>query len=216
LVLPDGGSVAQIIAGMQWAVEQGADVINMSLGGLTMEAEVPSIFTVAIVNALLAGVPVVVAIGNDGAQTTGDPGNDLFAFAVGASDSVDQIAGFSGGRTHLLTESVIVDSLPLPYMKPDISAPGVEIVSSVPGGGYAAFNGTSMATPHVAGAVALLLANTSIKDRVSGPDRAFLIQDLLTSSVEELGENGQDQRFGFGRLNVLRAIGMARELGFAP
>ena len=85
LVLPDGGSIAQIIAGMQWAIDQGADVINMSLGGLTTETEVPSFFTVAIVNALLAGVPVVTAIGNDGAQTTGDPGNDLFSFSVGAT-----------------------------------------------------------------------------------------------------------------------------------
>lgn len=217
LVLPAGGTVAQIIAGMQWAVAKGADVINMSLGGLNTEAAVLNLFTVPIVNSLLAGIPVVVAIGNDGQQTTGDPGNDLFAFAVGASDSDDKIAGFSGGRTHLLTDSVVVDPglLPLPYMKPDISAPGVGVVSSVPGGGYAAFNGTSMATPHVAGAIALLLSNTSIKAQVSGPNRAFLIQDLLTSSVEELGENGQDQRFGFGRLNVLRAIGLARELGFA-
>lgn len=220
LVLPGGsGTIAQIIGGMEWAVEQGADVINMSLGSLTTEAEVPSAFTLAIVNSLLAGVPVVVAIGNDGAQTTGDPGNDLFAFAVGASDTSDKIAGFSGGRTHLITESDFIDpeALPLPYMKPDISAPGVEIMSSIPGEEeYAPSSGTSMAAPHVAGAIALLLGNTSIRDQSSGPDRTFLIRDLLTSSVEELGENGQDQRFGFGRLNILRAIGMARELGFAP
>jgi hypothetical protein len=49
---------------------------------------------------------------------------------------------------------------------------------------------------------------------VEGPERAFLLQDLLSGSVEELGEAGQDQRYGFGRLDVLRAIGFAWERGY--
>ncbi len=219
LVLPGGGgSVAQIIAGIQWAVSQNADVINMSLGGLTTDVAVPEVFTNAVVGALVSGVPVAVAIGNEGNQTTGNPGNELFSFAVGATASRDEVAGFSGGRTHLLTNSTIVDpnNLPLPYMKPEISAPGVAVMSSIPGNDYAPFSGTSMATPHVAGAVALLLANSSIREQETGADRAFLIQDMLIASVEELGENGQDHRFGFGRLNVLRAIGMAHEQGYMP
>ena len=217
LVLPGGsGTDAQIIAGMQWALEQGADVINMSLSGLTFEPEVPGFYTEAIVNALLAGTPVVTAIGNDGDQVTGPPANDLLAFAVGATDPNDEVTGFSGGRTHALTESDIFDpnDLPIIYMKPDVSAPGFAIRSSVPGGAWEAFNGTSMATPHVAGAVAVLLSGTSIRDDLDGPDRAFLILDLLAGSAEELGERGQDQRFGFGRIDVLRAVGMAHELGF--
>ena len=71
-----------------------------------------------------------------------------------------------------------------------------------------------MAAPHVAGAIALLLSATSIANQVDPQNRAFLIQDLLTGSVEELGEAGQDHRFGFGRLDVLRAIGFALELGY--
>ena len=71
-----------------------------------------------------------------------------------------------------------------------------------------------MATPHVAGAIALLLSATSIKQRVVPTNRAFLIQDLLTGSVEELGETGQDHRFGFGRIDILQSIGFAREKGF--
>jgi hypothetical protein len=71
-----------------------------------------------------------------------------------------------------------------------------------------------MATPHVAGAIALLLSATSIREKVGPNERAFLIQDLLTGSVEELGESGKNHRFGFGRLDVLRAIGFAKELGY--
>lgn len=71
-----------------------------------------------------------------------------------------------------------------------------------------------MATPHVSGAVALLLSATSIRSQLQGAKRVFLIQDLLAGSVEELGESGQDHRYGFGRIDVLRAIGFAREGGF--
>lgn len=104
--------------------------------------------------------------------------------------------------------------LPLLYSKPDLSAPGVAIYSSVPGGGWKAMSGTSMASPHVAGAIALLLSATTIRKKESGAHRAFLISDLITGSVEDLGESGQDHRYGFGRLDVLRAIDFARERGY--
>ena len=70
-----------------------------------------------------------------------------------------------------------------------------------------------MAAPHVSGAIALLLSATSIRD-VPAEERAFLIQDLLMATVEELGETGQDHRYGFGRIDVLRAVGHAWELGY--
>ncbi len=217
LVLKGGsGTDAQVLAGMNWAVGTGADVVSMSLGGLTLGPDIPSIYTAAIVTCLRAGIPVVTAIGNEGEQTSGSPGNDLFAFAVGATDHRDLPAGFSGGRTQVIQQSAFIppDALPLPYSKPDVSAPGVAVVSAVPGGQWAAFNGTSMATPHVSGAVALLLSATSIRNQLQAAKRAFLIQDLLVGSVEELGESGQDHRYGFGRIDVLRAIGFARERGF--
>jgi hypothetical protein len=196
--------------------EQQVHVISMSLGGLTMDPEVPSTYTEAILTCLRAGIPVVVAIGNEGSQTTGLPGNDIFAFSVGATDYMDLAAGFSGGRTQIIRKSSYIPpaDLPLPYMKPEVSAPGVAVQSSVPGGKWEAFNGTSMATPHVAGALALLLSNTSILKTVKPVERGFLLQDLITGSVEELGESGQNHRFGFGRIDVLRAIGFARELGY--
>jgi subtilisin family serine protease len=211
-----GGSDAQVLAGIDWALlVEKVDVINMSLGGLTMGPEVPSYYTEAILSCVQAGVPVVTAIGNEGHQTSGSPGNDLFSFSVGATDSEDRVAGFSGGRTQIINESNYIspDFLPLPYSKPEISAPGLAIRSAIPGGDWATFNGTSMATPHVAGAIALLLSATKLRTMDPG-ERAFFIQDLLTGSVEELGEVGQDHRFGFGRLDILRAVGFAKEKGF--
>jgi subtilisin family serine protease len=211
-----GGTDAQVLAGITWAIEQGVDAINMSLGGLVLDAETPPVYTIAILTSLLAGTPVITAIGNEGAQTTGLPGNDLFALAVGATDHLDRPAGFSGGRTQLIRESDFIDAeiLPLPYMKPEVAAPGVAVVSSLPGGEWAALNGTSMAAPHVAGAVALLMSATGLR-AVPAQERAFVVQDLLLGSVDELGEAGQDHRFGFGRLNVLKAIGFALERGLS-
>jgi subtilisin family serine protease len=217
LVLNGGsGTDAQVLAGIDWAIDQKVDAISMSLGGLWLDVEVPDPFTAALLSALAAGIPVVSAIGNEGSQTTGLPGNDWFAFSVGATDEQDRAAGFSGGRTHIVRESRYLDpnDLPLVYSKPEVSAPGVAVQSSVPGKKWAVFNGTSMATPHVAGAIALLLSATQIRDKVTDAQRALLIEDLLTGSVEELGESGQDHRYGFGRIDVLRAIGFAKDSGY--
>ncbi|RJF93443.1 S8 family serine peptidase [Sphingomonas cavernae] len=213
-----GGTHAQILAGMEWAINQNVDAISMSLGGLIMEPDVPSTYTRAILSAVKSGIPVVTAIGNEGHQTTGSPASDFLAFAVGATDHEDRAAGFSGGRTQVISESPVFppQTLPLVYSKPDLSAPGVAVFSSVPGGQWQHMNGTSMAAPHVAGAIALLLSGTSIArpSRVPRDQKAFVIQDLLTGSARELGEAGQNHRFGFGRLDVLSAIGFARDLGY--
>jgi subtilisin family serine protease len=212
-----GGTDAQVLAGIDWCVELRVDVISMSLGGLIMDAETPPTYTEAILTCLEAGIPVVAAIGNEGEQTSGSPGNDLFALSVGATDPYDRVAGFSGGRTQILRESDCIDPkyLPLPYSKPEITAPGVAIYSSVPvaKGKYKALNGTSMATPHVAAGIALLLSATTIGQE-KGTHKTTLIKDLILGSVEELGESGQDHRYGFGRLDVLRAIDFAIIRGY--
>ncbi len=216
LVLKEGsGTDAQILAGIEWAIESGFDIINMSLGGFELGAQVQDTYTLAMLNANRAGIPVVVAVGNDGRQTSGTPGNDVFAYAVGATDSRDDAAGFSGGRTQIITDSNVIasDYLPYVYSKPDVCAPGAAVRSAVPGGGYESWNGTSMATPHVAGAMALLLSATSLQD-VDSTERAFLIQDLISTGVEELGEAGHDHRFGMGRVDALRSVGFAYEQGF--
>lgn len=217
LVLKKGtGTDAQILAGMEWAINSGADVISLSLGGLQLSSNVLDTYTRTIIKANQLGIPVVVAVGNEGSQTSGSPGNDYFAFTVGATDSEDWAAGFSGGRTQVFTNSPYVkpEYLPLVYSKPDVAAPGVDIYSSIPGGQWEAWNGTSMATPHVAGAMALLMGKPGKLASEPKTQRANLVQSLLISTVKELGEAGQNHRFGHGRIDVLRAMGYARELGY--
>ncbi|MBI3407616.1 MAG: S8 family serine peptidase [Planctomycetes bacterium] len=211
-----GGTDAQILAGIEWAIEQHVDVISMSLGGLTLTPETPNTYTRAILTALMAGIPVVTSIGNEGNQTTGTPGNDQLAYAVGATDHRDLPAGFSGGRTHIIYEAPHLppEVLPFTYMKPEVSAPGVAIFSCAPGAKSKLLSGTSMAAPHVAGSIALLLSAAAKLREVSPRDRGFLLQDLITSSVEELGEVGQNHRYGYGRIDVLRAIAFAHEQGY--
>ncbi|GAA4299394.1 S8 family serine peptidase [Streptomyces venetus] len=160
-VLDDGGfgSDSEILAGMEWAVAQGADVINMSLGG----GDTPAIDPMeAAVNKLSEekGVLFAIAAGNEGEfgeQTVGSPGSAAAALTVGAVDDKDKLAPFSSRGPGL-------DGA----LKPDVTAPGVDITAaSAPGNqiagevgenppGYMTISGTSMATPHVAGAAAIL------------------------------------------------------------
>ena len=211
----NGGSDAQVLAGIDWAIESNVDVINLSLGGLNVEPFVNPAYQRALINALRAGIPVIAAIGNDGSQTSGAPGNDIFSFAVGAIDSNDRTAGFSGGRTQVLRSSPYIppNHLPLVYSKPDVSAPGVNVYSCVPKGKWSHLNGTSMASPHVAGAVAAFLSAVSLH-ALAPHEKATLIKDILMGSVDDLGESGQDHRYGFGRINLFRAIDVAKELGY--
>lgn len=220
-----GGSECQVLAGIRWMLTQGVDVINLSIGKFIADPETPPVFSLAIFNCMRAGIPAVVAIGNEGAQTTDSPGNDLMAYSVGATDLNDNPTGFSGGRTQILRHTDIPDFpsrlLPFFYRKPEIAAPGVAIRTSVPrdaqGNDRWVFDsGTSLATAHVSGAVALLLSATTIRQYTQAAERTYAIQDALSGSVVELGESGHDQRFGWGRLDVLRAISFAHESGFKP
>jgi subtilisin family serine protease len=194
LVLPGGGgSFAQIVSGMQWALEQGSQVLNLSLGGFGYS----EIWNLPLLNATLAGVLVVASIGNSGHGTSGGPGNDIFALGVGATHPEDQAAGFSAGQTLAVSHVRFGDVV---YLKPDLSAPGVQVLSAIPGSELAALSGTSMAAPHVTGAAALLLS--SAPGLAGNP---LLLRSVLLATVEDYGDAGHDQRFGFGRLDALAA-----------
>jgi hypothetical protein len=71
-----------------------------------------------------------------------------------------------------------------------------------------------MAAPHVAGAIALLLSATNIRAKEPCQLRANLVLDLICGAVDDLGETGQDHRYGFGRLDVLRAVDFAKQRGY--
>lgn len=150
------GTDSEIIAGMQWAAGQDADIISMSLGG----ADTPEIDPIEqAVETLSAEQDVlfVIAAGNgpQGSQPVASPGSAPSALTVGAVDRDDSLASFS------LTGPTVGDGA----VKPDLTAPGVEIVAALHSAGtiappvedgYTALSGTSMATPHVAGVAALI------------------------------------------------------------
>ncbi|MFI6499024.1 S8 family peptidase [Nonomuraea typhae] len=191
LVLPGGsGTFAQVVAGMQWCVAEGVHVINMSLGG----PKYTTLWNLPILNAWLSGVVVVASIGNSGQGTSGGPGNDPLCIGVGATHPAEFAAGFSGGQ---VLPEVSWGPHQLTYIKPDICAPGVRVVSSVGKDGLASFNGTSMAAPHVAGVVALL---QSAEPALRGDP--YATRALLLGCVEDYGEAGRDPRYGFGRVDA--------------
>ena len=150
---PNANSPA-IVAAIEAAVADGMDVINFSGGEPEIEPS-RDIVARALDAAAAAGVVSVVAAGNDyndfGAGSVSSPANSEAAIAVGAVE----IGGSPTTRTHAEFSSVGPTTISL-RLKPDVAAPGVDVLSSVPGGGWSEFSGTSMAAPHVAGSAALL------------------------------------------------------------
>ena len=144
------GNSPELVAAIEAAVADGMDVINMSLGEPEIEPS-RDIVVKALGAAARAGVVPVISAGNDfeefGRGSVGSPGATPEAITVGAVARDDVVAGFSS-------------SGPTPQSlqhKPEVSAPGVSILSAAPGNSYTQLSGTSMAAPHVAGAAALLL-----------------------------------------------------------
>ncbi len=145
-----------------------------------------------------AGIAPVFAAGNPsaGPGSIGAPGNAPEAITVGATDRYDQVASFSGrGPSFYEGEQ-----------KPELSAPGVDINSALPGGGYSgpAWSGTSMAAPHVAGLVALMVS-ADLQDGY----RDFNVDELehfMEGTAVDLGLTGPDDAYGYGRIDAYDAV----------
>ena len=196
------GNSPEIVAGIEQAVKDGMNVINLSLGEPEVE-QGRDIVVKAIDAAAAAGVVPVIAAGNDfeeaGRGSVGSPGTAPAAITVAAStegDSgpADVIAGFSSsGPTPMSLQ-----------MKPDVTAPGVNILSSLPGNQWSAhdWSGTSMASPHVAGAAAVL------KQRHPGWTVAQ-IKSALESTGDAVHSSGTTEvpstREGGGRIDLVHA-----------
>lgn len=160
--------------------DEGVDVISMSLGGgssTTMQQAVQRAWDNG------NGALVVAAAGNDGTSNVSYPAGYPEAMSVAATDRNDQKASFSQFNSDV-----------------EIAAAGVDVLSTVPGGGYEAFSGTSMATPHVAGAAAV------VKSANPGLTAAQL-RSRLQQGVDDLGTPGRDPQFGFGRVDLVKALG---------
>ncbi|WP_424357054.1 S8 family serine peptidase [Methanocella sp. MCL-LM] len=189
------GSNSNILKGIDWAVQNNADIISMSLGSSSHSQASDD----AIKRAVDAGVTVIVAAGNSGpnAKTVACPGDSPYAITVGATDRNDQIASFSSrgptydGRT-----------------KPDVTNMGVGLVaakatgvaSSKPVGQYyQAMSGTSMATPMTSGVAALLLQ--------AKPDLTpAQMKDALTKTAKPLGSGVPNNNYGYGRVDATAAL----------
>ncbi|ONI84726.1 hypothetical protein ALI22I_29905 [Saccharothrix sp. ALI-22-I] len=197
-----GGRESDIIAGMEWAVSAQADVVNLSLGSAwpTDGSDPMS----QAVNRLTeqSGALFVVAAGNSGPddQSIGSPAAADAALTVGAVDRSDNLAEFSSRGPRWLDNAI----------KPDITAPGVDIVAArakngtigTPvGDGHVALSGTSMATPHVAGAAAILAGQHP--DWTAAQLKSALMGSAKPNPTLSVYEQGA------GRVDVARAAGQA-------
>ncbi|MGW7426390.1 S8 family peptidase [Streptomyces sp. NPDC054813] len=183
---------SDIVEGLAWAAQHGAKVINLSLGD-TDTPETDALEAMVDTVTRDYGTLVVAAAGNSGPDKVSSPASDDRALAVGAAEDDDDLAVFSSVGPR------VGDS----GLKPDIIAPGVNVVAARAGGttaddGYVAMSGTSMATPHVTGAAAILFQQH--------PDwTAEQVKRQLMQSATGAKEHGAYFQ-GAGRVDVARAV----------
>lgn len=192
------GSYAQVIGGIQWAVDRNADVASLSLGVQAYEED----FISPVRNAQSAGTIVVSSAGNDGDGSSGSPANVYETFAVGAATDAGEITHFSSGET-IVTDDVWSSppaDWPNTYTVPNVAAPGSGIESAAPGGGYQYKSGTSMAAPHVTGSIALL---RSINEDLRPAEITAALEETAWKPDGEAP--GQDTRYGYGIVDVKAA-----------
>ncbi|GAA0244919.1 hypothetical protein GCM10009000_070860 [Halobacterium noricense] len=215
MVIPGGsGSTEGVIGGVQWAVEEDADVASLSLGaGCGLFGPVYNDAWIPVIeNARSLGTAFVSSSGNSGEGCVGSPGNDFNSSSIGASDINRDIAEFSSGQEIDKSNwENPPESWPDTFIKPDVSAPGVDVLSAEPGGSYQELSGTSMAAPHVAGTVALM--------RSANPDASVEeIENALESTAEkpddwDAPEDERDTRYGMGIIDAYAAVD---EMIFVP
>ncbi|MBN1756532.1 S8 family serine peptidase [bacterium] len=213
-VLSSSGSGRQANAweGVQYAVQEGAQAMNLSIGWRYTDGGDRSSWRTVVSNAVAAGVVMVIAAGNE--RSFGEPppnnmrtpGDVPEALTIGSTTFIDSLSSFSSIGPVGWGEIEPFFDYPYPpgLLKPDISAPGSEILSSTLGGGYGNNSGTSMASPHVTGTVALMLqANPELS-----PEE---VKGFIQASAVDRGPAGPDSLFGAGRLNSYQAVLLAME-----
>lgn len=187
------GTIYNVAAGIEWAADNGAKIINLSLGSVSGSSTLKA----AVDYAYNKGVLVIAAGGNCGDSSYDDngcsyqdqpvyPGAYGNVMAVASTDSSDNQSSFSNQGSYI-----------------DIAAPGSTIYSTYLSSSYTFMSGTSMATPHVAGLAALLWSENS----------GWTNQQVWTqiaSTAQDLGTSGWDSQFGYGRINAATAMGVSQ------
>jgi subtilase family protein len=193
-------------AGMQYALDNGADVVSFSSGWLDIWSPAYATWRNNVKNLMDAGVLFVTIAHNDSSATgtpnnVRTPGRVPVALTVGATDSADVIAGFSNqGPVTWQTVAPFFDyPWPPGLRKPDVAAPGVAVNSTIIPSGYGNMNGTSMAAPHASGLAALLLD----EDPALTP---YDLKLIIEETAVDLGAAGPDNVYGWGRINALAAV----------
>jgi hypothetical protein len=209
-----GGQVSQLIDALEYCIEQQIDVVNLSLGG----ADPSEALEQQIIRARQAGVACIVAAGNSG-STVQYPGSSPNVLTVAAIGRVNE---FPADSYHAQTLTQQVDangffSARFTCFGPEIAvcAPGVAITSSVPDNSFAAWDGTSMATPHVTGLAALVLAHHPDfrgAGSLRNAERVERLFQIIKQSCQPL-MLGDQRRTGFGLPDVMRAVGIAPAQG---
>jgi subtilisin len=185
------GALSGIIAAVEWCADHDIQITNNSYGILT---DPGATFKAAFDAAYADGVLQIAAAGNDRSKWYTIFFSDIVSYpawyasvvAVAATDINNKVASFSSFGPSV-----------------ELSAPGVSIESTIPGGAYATWSGTSMATPHVVGAAALVMK--------SGISSAAAVRERLQVTADDLGPAGRDRDYGFGLVDADEAV-----LGTAP
>ncbi|MDI6820298.1 MAG: S8 family serine peptidase [Candidatus Hodarchaeaceae archaeon] len=179
-VLADNGKgyVSDVVEGIDWSVQNGMQVINMSLG---TTSDVPALKD-ACDEAYARGILLVAAAGNEGENGVSYPARYESVVAAAATDGHDEVPTWSSKGAEI-----------------ELAAPGVGVYSTYRGSTYAWASGTSMAAPHVAGAAALVLA------RSPGLTNAQ-VRSILQQTAQDLGPAGRDNLYGYGLVRADKAI----------
>lgn len=176
------GTAFDIAQGIRWATDNGARVINLSVGNYTPSAALQEACTYA----YKRNVVLVAATGNDATDQPGYPAAYKEVIGVSAVDHNKRFADFSNFGEYV-----------------DVVAPGVDIPSTYIYSDFAALSGTSMACPHVAALASLII---SVNPSLSNKE----VMDIIRKSSQDLGDAGHDNTFGYGLIDVKAALQSAR------
>lgn len=179
---------SDVISAIDYAITQGVDVINLSLG-----SDIPSVTEEkAIKRALDAGIVVVASAGNNGDSSYSYPASYSGVLSVGAIKENDKRALFSNYND-----------------KVSIVAPGYRVLSTSLNGAYGLFDGTSFSAPYVSGIAAFLMANDPFLENKD-------INKILMQTSVDLGVKGRDPYYGFGKVNFNNALKYVMNSGEEP